>query len=108
MVLWGDNIKDKCGYRAGFAEQGASASLMAAAMFLDRNLKFPGMTREASDAVAAYTQIKMVDATRLLKIPEGECPEKTQIAVATRKRMSKSLDVWSGERWNFSIHREEN
>ena len=39
-------------------EQGASASQMAAAKFLDTISKLPGMAGDTSDAISAYTQIK--------------------------------------------------
>ena len=58
VVLQGDNVKDESRYRAAFAEQGASASQMAAAMFLDTITKFLGMTSELSDPVSAYTEVK--------------------------------------------------
>ena len=70
-VLWGDNVKDEEGYWAIFTEQSASA----AAKFLDTNSKLPGMTGEASDAVSAYTQVKMTEAPRYLRLPQDECPE---------------------------------
>ena len=30
---------------------------------------------QAADAVSAYTQVKMEDAPRLLRIPKSECPD---------------------------------
>ena len=33
------------------------------------------MTDKQADAVSAYTQVKLEDAPRLLKIPESECPD---------------------------------
>ena len=45
-----------------FVEQGASASQMAAATFLDPISEFIGMAGEAKDAVSAYNQVKMIDA----------------------------------------------
>ena len=54
----GDNVKDACGYRAVFGEQGASASQMASAKFLDRTSKFLGKTGEASDAVSIQHTLK--------------------------------------------------
>ena len=30
---------------------------------------------QAADAVSAYTQVKLEDAPRLLKIPKSECPD---------------------------------
>ena len=44
VVVRRDNIKDERGYKAVFADQGASASLMAAAKFLDTISKLLGMT----------------------------------------------------------------
>ena len=75
VVLREDNVKDEEGYRTAFAEQGGSASQMAAAKFLDTISKLPGMAGETSDAVSAYTQEKMTEALRLLRLPKGECPE---------------------------------
>ena len=46
-----NSVKDECGYSAVFAEQGASASQMAAAKFLDVTSKLSG---EASDAASEY------------------------------------------------------
>ena len=54
-MLRGDNLKDEEGHRAAFTEQGASASQMAAAKFLDSISKLPGMAGETSDAISAYT-----------------------------------------------------
>ena len=54
-VLWGDNVKDECGYRAVFAGQGASALQMAPAKFLDTISKFPDMAGGASDVSATHS-----------------------------------------------------
>ena len=35
----------------------------------------PGCSGQAGDAVSAYTQVKMEDAPKLLKIPKSECPD---------------------------------
>ena len=35
----------------------------------------PGCDGQAADAVSAYTQVKMEDAHKLLKIPKSECPD---------------------------------
>ena len=35
----------------------------------------PGCDGQAADAVSAYTQVKMEDAQKLLKIPQSECPD---------------------------------
>ena len=51
VVLWGDNVKHEEGYRAVFAERGASASLMTAVKFLDTFSKLPGMVGVIGDAI---------------------------------------------------------
>ena len=60
-----------CGGRFGLlrslTERGSSASHMTAAKVLD---VMPGCAGQASDAVSAYTQVKMEDAPKLLKIPK--------------------------------------
>ena len=35
---------------------------------------------QAADAVSAYTQVKMADAHKLLKIPKSECPGDIKLA----------------------------
>ena len=75
VVLRRDNVQDEEGYRAAFAEQDTSASQMKGAKFLDTISKRPGMARATSDAISAYTQVKMTEAPRLLRLPEEECPE---------------------------------
>ena len=37
--------------------------------------RLPGCDGQAADAVSAYTQVKMEDALKLLKIPKSECPD---------------------------------
>ena len=67
VVFRGDTVKDESGFYAAFTEQGASASQMAAAKFLDTIARMPGMKGEASDAVSAYTQVFMAEASRHLR-----------------------------------------
>ena len=71
VVLLRDDVKVGGGHRTVPTEQGASASQMAAAKFLDTIRKLPGM---AGDAISAYTQVKMTEARRLLRMPKEECP----------------------------------
>ena len=47
VVFRGDQVKDETGFYAVFTEQGASASQMAAAKFLDTTARMPGMTGQA-------------------------------------------------------------
>ena len=75
VVLRGDIVKDDSGSYAVFTEQGSSASQMTAAKIMDIISRLPGCDGQAADAVSAYTQVKMEDAHKLLKIPKSECPD---------------------------------
>lgn len=59
VVFNGDQVKDETGFSAVFPEQGASASPMAAAQFLDAIAKMPGMDGQDADAMLAYTQARL-------------------------------------------------
>ena len=48
---------------------------MTAAKIMDIISRLLGCDGEAADAVSAYTQVKMEDAHKLLKIPKSECPD---------------------------------
>ena len=48
---------------------------MSAAKVMDIISRLPGCAGQAADAVSAYTQVKMEDAHKLLKIPKSECPD---------------------------------
>ena len=48
---------------------------MTAAKIMDIISRSPGCDGQAADAVSAYTQVKMEDAHKLLKIPKSECPD---------------------------------
>ena len=37
--------------------------------------RLPGCDGQAADAVSFYTQVKMKDAPKSLKIPKSECPD---------------------------------
>ena len=58
--------KTKKDTRAVFTEQGALASQMAAAKFLDTISKLLDMAGETSDAISAYTLVKMTEAPRFV------------------------------------------
>ena len=75
VVLRGDIVKDDSGSYAVFTEQGSSASQMTAAKVMDIISRLPGCAGQAADAVSAYTQVKMEDAPKLLKIPKSDCPD---------------------------------
>ena len=48
---------------------------MTAAKIMDVIARLPGCDGQAADAVSAYIQVKLVDYSRLLKIPKSECPD---------------------------------
>ena len=48
---------------------------MTAAQVMDIISRLPGCAGQVADAVSAYTQVKMEDAPKLLKIPKSECPD---------------------------------
>ena len=48
---------------------------MTAAKIMDIISRLPGCDGQAADAVSAYTQVKLEDAHKLLKIPKSECPD---------------------------------
>ena len=75
VVLRGDIVKDDSGSYAVFTEQGSSASQMTAGKIMDIISRLRGCEGQAADAVSAYTQVKMEDAHKLLKIPKSECPD---------------------------------
>ena len=75
VVLRGDIVKDDSGSYAVFTEQGSSASQMTSAKVMDIISRLPGCDGQAADAVSAYTQVKMEDAHKGLKIPKSECPD---------------------------------
>ena len=65
-------MKDDSGSYAIFTEQGSSASQLTAAKVMDIISRLPGCDGQAADAVSAYTQVKMEDAPKILKIPKSE------------------------------------
>ena len=76
VVLRGGIVKDNSGSCAVFTEQGSSASQMTAAKVMDIISRLPGVRRGSScDALSAFSQVKMEDAPKLLKIPKSECPD---------------------------------
>ena len=74
-MLRGDIVKDNAGSYAVFTGQGSSASQMTEAKVMGIISRLPGCAGQAADAVSAYTQVKMEDAPKLLKIPKSECPD---------------------------------
>ena len=75
IILRGDIVKDHSGSYAVFTEQGSSVSQMKAAKVMDIISRLPGCAGQAADAESAYTQVRMEDAPKLLKIPKSECPD---------------------------------
>ena len=66
MVFRGDIVKDADGFYAVFSEQGTSSSHMAATKFMDALARCPGNDGEDSDAIGAYTQVRLDDVDRIL------------------------------------------
>ena len=58
-----------------FTEQGASASQVTAAKVMDVIAGLPDCDGQAAEEIAAYTQVKLEDAPKLLRIPRSECPD---------------------------------
>ena len=52
-----------------------SQNQMTAAQVMDVIARQPDCDGQATDAVSAYTQAKMEDAPRLLRIPKSQCPD---------------------------------
>ena len=75
VVLRGDTVQDDSRAHAVFTEQGSFASQMTAAKVMDVIARLPDCAGHAADAISAYTQVKMEDAPRWLKIPKSECPD---------------------------------
>ena len=67
FVFRGDIVKDNSGAYAVFTEQRSSASQMTAAKIMDIISRLPGCDGQSTDAVSAYTQVKMEDAHKMLK-----------------------------------------
>ena len=42
---------------------------------MDVVARSPGCEGQAADTVSAFSQVKLEDAPRLLKIPKSECPD---------------------------------
>ena len=75
VVLRVDIVKDDSRSYAVFTEQRSSASQMTAAKIMDIISRLPSCDGQASDAISAYTQVKMEDAHKLFKNPKSECPD---------------------------------
>ena len=90
VVLRGDIVKYDSGSYAVFIEQRSSASQMTAAKIMEIISRLPGCDGQAADAVSTYTQVKMEDAHKLLKVPKSECPD-----IWIRLRKHKRPKSWS-------------
>ena len=105
-----ENAELQPGSHAVFTEEGSSASQWTAANVVDVIERQKDCAGQAPDAVSAYTQVKMKDATKLLKSPKSECPEildtspTTQVAKILAKhwtRASCRKDNWRKFRWDM-------
>ena len=75
VLLRGDIEKVDSGAYAVFTEQGSSASQMTAAKIMEVVARLLNCDGQVADAVSAYTQVKLEDSPRLLKIPKSECSD---------------------------------
>ena len=75
VVLQSDTLKDDSGSYEVFTEQGSSASQITEAKVMDIISSLPGCDGQAAIGVSAYTQVKMEDAHKILKIPKTACPD---------------------------------
>ena len=75
VVLRGDSVTYDSGAHAVFTEQGSSASQVTSAKVTDVVARLPGCAGQVADAMSAYTQARMEDAAKLLKITESEFPD---------------------------------
>ena len=75
VVLQSNTVKDDSGSCAEFTEQGSSVPQRTAAKVMDIISRLPGCDGQAADAVSAYTQVKMEDASKLFEIQKSECPD---------------------------------
>ena len=48
---------------------------LTAAKEMEIKARLPGCGGQAADAVPAYTQVRMEDAPKLLKVPKSKCPD---------------------------------
>ena len=91
VVFRGVQVKDETGFFAVFSEQGASASHMSAAKFLDAVARMPGNDGQDSDAVGAYTQVSLEKAASFLGLDSNAVIE-TWISLPKGRR-PKSWDL---------------
>ena len=66
VVFRGDIVKDADGFYAVFSEQGTSSSHMAATKFMDALARCPGNDGEDSDAIGAYTQVRLSEVEKIV------------------------------------------
>ena len=88
VVFRGDQVRDETGFYACFTEQSATASHMAAIKFMDYIGRLDGNISEDSDAVKAYTQVKLDSLVELL----GEDIQADTWITLPRERRPRSWD----------------
>ena len=70
-----DIVKDDSGSYSVFTEQGSSASQLTAAKVMDMKSRLPRCAGQAADAISAYTQVKLEDATIFIEDHKSDCPD---------------------------------
>ena len=68
-------FEDDAGAYAVFTAKGSSASQITAAKVMNVIERLPDRDGQAADAVSAFTQVKMGDASKLLRFPRSECTD---------------------------------
>ena len=81
-------MKDDSGSYAVLTEQGSSAPQMTAAEIMDIISRLPGCDGQEADAVSAYTQVKMEDAHKLLRIPKKGVSRHLDASTPTEKAIA--------------------
>ena len=84
----GGQVRDETGFYVVFMEQSASASHMAAIKFMDYIGRLDGNISEDSDAVKAYTQVKLDSLVESL----GEDVQAETWITLPRERRPRSWD----------------
>ena len=75
VVLRGGIVKDDSGLMQYSLNKDHQHLKWQPPKVMDIISRLPGCAGQAADAVSAYTQVKMEDAPKLLKIPESEGPD---------------------------------
>ena len=82
-------MKDDSGLYAVFTEHGSSASQMTAAKVMEIISSLPGCSGQAADAVSAFSQVKIEDASTLYKNSNARMSR--YLDTSTKAQMAKII-----------------